>query len=89
LLIQALQKAEGKEKDELEYWLKNDRPGDEKQKIKAVTGIYNSLKIKELVIEKMNFYYDEALKCLEKVEVEKNRKNELINLANLLMERND
>lgn len=89
LLIHALQKAEGKDREELQYWLKNDRPENEKQKIKATTGIYNSLNIKELVIDKMNFYYKEALKFLEKVNVETDRKIELINLSDLLMKRID
>ncbi len=60
---------------------------DAEEKIKAVTELYNELKIKDLVENKMDSFYNQALIDLEKVSVPKDKKNELLVFINKLMER--
>lgn len=89
LLIQALKKSEGKDADELNYWLNNNDENVEDEKIKAVTDIYNRLNIREICEEKMKYFYREALDNLDKVQIPNNKKSELRKLAEKLMYRND
>lgn len=89
LLIHALKKAEGKDAEELNFWLKNDDKKLEAEKIAAVTNIYNRLGIREICEAKMECYYREALESLEKVQVPNDKKSELRKLAEKLMSRND
>lgn len=89
LLIQALKKSEGKDADELNYWLNNNDENLEDEKIKAVTNIYNRLNIREICEEKMRYFYHEALDNLDKVQIPNNKKIELRKLAEKLMYRND
>ena len=86
LLIKALEKADIEQRNKLQYWL--SLPSfDKEEKIKQVTAIYNQLHIKSLCEEKIAFYYDHAIKCLNHVNVENERKQELMLLAGTLSER--
>lgn len=89
LLIHALKKSEGKNAEELNYWLNNNDENLGNKKIKAVTEIYNRLNIREACEEKMNYYYRKALDNLDKVQVPKAKKSELQKLAENLMHRID
>lgn len=84
LLINALSDASTKE--ELISWM-NKADAGEKEKIEAVTNIYNKLGLKEKSEKLINDYYLKAVACLEKVSVSKERKEELYKLAINLMSR--
>lgn len=84
LLINAL--ADNSVKEELMGWINKDHFNEE-EKIKAVTAIYNKLKLKEKSEELINDYYKRAVSCLDKVDVDKGRKRELYQLAENLMSR--
>lgn len=84
LLINALSDASTKE--ELISWMNRTDAG-EREKIDAVTNIYNKLGLKEKSEELINDYYLKAVACLEKVNVSKERKEELYKLAINLMSR--
>ena len=71
---------------DLNYWLTN-KSFDKEEKVKAVTEIYNSLNIKQLAENKMNFYFDKGLKDLEKLNAPSERKQPLIALTRQLIER--
>jgi geranylgeranyl diphosphate synthase type II len=84
LLINAL--TDSSVRDELMGWINGSDFNDE-DKIKAVTAIYNKLKLKEKSEELINDYYERAITCLDKVNVDKERKKELYQLAENLTSR--
>ena len=86
LLIKALQLAEGQDRKELSSWLSKEE-FIEKEKIAAVRQIYDKLGLENLTRSKMNEYFDRGLIDLEKVTVDVQRKGHLMELANLLMNR--
>ena len=88
LLIHAIKLAKDQIKDELNYWLTINNQEDN-QKIQAVTSIYNKLGVKRICEEKMYFFYESAIANLEKVSVSDTNKQELRNLAEKLMLRED
>ncbi len=86
MLIMALQKAEGNTKKELQNWISASEFNDE-EKIKAITHIYDTLKIKNICEKKMDEYYDISLEKLKKVNKNLNGKDIFFNLAKSLMKR--
>lgn len=86
LLVKALERAKGKILTELNNYISR-KQFNNKEKIQAVTDIYNKLQIKELAEEKMNEYFNIALNCLEKVNVSDKRKENLKNFAKKLIKR--
>ncbi len=86
MLIQALEKAQGAEKQALEKWISAEE-FNPAEKIAAVTHIYNALGIKEICEEKIKEYTQMALAGLDKVQVEESRKTELRALVHSLMTR--
>lgn len=89
LLINALEKAKGTDKEELEFWLNNNNPEQETEKIQAVTALYNKLNVKKICEDKMQFFLDKAIAHLNRVQVEQQKKVELKKLAEKLMSRDD
>jgi len=89
LLIHALRLATEKEEPELQNWLHstNDQLSD--RKIEAVTSLYNTLGVKAICEDKMEFFYTKAIANLDQVAVPENKKQELRKLASKLMFRND
>jgi geranylgeranyl diphosphate synthase, type II len=87
LMIQALDTASDSQKEELCEWLTR-KEFDPKEKIKAVTAIFDTLKIKELTENKIQDYYRHALTNLENLNRPEERKKELFNFASFLMNRN-
>ncbi|SHE83493.1 polyprenyl synthetase family protein [Dysgonomonas macrotermitis] len=71
---------------EMQDWI-NKEVFDEQEKIDAVTGLYNKLNLKGLSEEMIESYYQKGLSCLNKVQVDDNRKRELRNLAESLLTR--
>ena len=86
MLINALNKAEGEEKKELEQWI-NAKDADRDEKVKAVTRIYNRLGIDQMAKAKMEQYYKEAIAFLDKVNVPESRKRTLRDYADSMMKR--
>jgi len=87
LLIHAKNLATGKDAEELNFHLKTTELSDEK--IRVVTELYNRLGVKKICEYKMDFYYDKAVAAFEKVSVSADKKQELRNLAQNLMARNE
>jgi geranylgeranyl diphosphate synthase type II len=85
-LIQALKRADAKQKKILEHWL-NAPSFDPKEKIAAVVSIYNETGVKELCEQKMLQYHQQALSILEALSVEKERICELKKLVHQLFNR--
>ncbi len=86
MLIKALENADSSQKKCLQHWISLSEFNKD-EKIKSITEIYNQLNIKDICEEKMNSYYNDAIHNLNKVNVEKQRKNELLLLAQNLMNR--
>ena len=66
LLLQAVERAKGKDKTELMKWLKATR-FDKKAKVKAVTQIYNNLNIRSITEAEINNHFTKGLSCLKQV----------------------
>ena len=87
LVIQALDAASDKQKEELLLWLK-EKDKDPEEKIGAVTALFDTLNIKEMTEKRILDYYQQALQNLENLNRPKERKTELYNFASFLMNRN-
>jgi geranylgeranyl diphosphate synthase type II len=87
LAIQALGIASAAQKEELCGWLK-ERDFDPKEKISAVTSIFDTLNIKELTELRIKEYYQKALSNLENLNRPEERKAELYHFASFLKNRN-
>lgn len=86
MLIKALERADGKQQEELNRWL-NAETYQPAEKIEAVTDIYNQLAIRGVCENKMREYYTSAMESLEAVAVAEEKKRELKSLVKLLMYR--
>jgi len=86
LMIEALEKATSSQKEELIHWLTMKDYGRE-EKIKGVTTIFNTLKIKNLTEKRIKDFYKKALANLEHLNRPDDRKAELYNFATYLMSR--
>lgn len=86
LLIKALEKAKGKQKQELMALL-NGKKISPKKKINAVKEIYNSLHIPEQTAKKVNQYFAKGFDRLNALAVDSSRKNTLYTFAQDLIER--
>ena len=84
LLINGL--SDSRTKEELISWI-NKTDFEEKDKIEAVTKIYDKLDLKKKSEELINDYYKKAIASLDKVNIDKQRKTELYKLAEDLMSR--
>ncbi len=87
LVIQALESASGTQKEELLAWLKEEK-FNSKEKIKAVTAVFDALNIKKVTEKRIRDYYQQALTNLENLNRPEERKTELYNFASFLMNRN-
>lgn len=86
LLISAMQKAEGEDKEELMKWI-TAKEFDREEKVAAVTNIYDKLHLRSLTEMKMREYYDQAIEALRKVERSEAEKEKLYQLAERLIHR--
>lgn len=84
LLINALRRAEGEQKAQLEHWIAR-KDFDAAEKIAAVTNIYNVLGLKELSEAKMQTYYVEGMKNLAALSVSEERLAVLKEVTSRLM----
>jgi geranylgeranyl diphosphate synthase, type II len=86
LVIKALEHASASQKDELCGWLSRTE-FDQKEKIEAVTAIFDTLKVKEITENVIQEYYSKALENLENLNRPEGRKKELFKFASFLMSR--
>lgn len=86
MLINALQRAQGEQKEELERWIASTTC-DPEQKIAAVTHIYNILGIGQLAQQKIEELFTLSLQSLAQVQVPEEKKAALRAFANQLMGR--
>ena len=86
LLIKALELAQGKDKSNLNFWLKQ-KEFDANEKVKAVIDVYNALGIKKLSELKMNAYFDIGLNLLQDLDVDPLKKKSLEKLVLNLIDR--
>ena len=86
LLIKALENAQGETLNDLKKWL-TSKDFDNKEKVMAVTKIYNQLNIRELTQEKINSYFEKAFKIIETLDILPNKKEMLYSFARPLINR--
>ena len=85
MLINALAHANESQRQELEQWLAvSDHP---KEKIEAVTRLYNEIGIDMMATDKIAYYFNESHRYLEAVGVDESRKQELRRYAERMMKR--
>lgn len=76
LLIEALQRADGKQRERLDYWLQA-KSFDPREKVEAVTDLYQQLGVRELTETKMNQYFTTGLQAMAQVSSPADRKQPL------------
>lgn len=86
LMIKALELSDDTQKAELDRWMQMTTFNPE-DKISAVVHIYNEAGVKTCCENKIREYYGNAMRCLEKISVEKEKKNELTDMIHDLMYR--
>lgn len=86
LLIKALELTEGKEAQQLNFWLSQEQ-FDPEAKVAAVKAVYDQLHIQMLTEEKMEYYFHSAFEALEKMEISTEKKNTLKQFAKELINR--
>lgn len=86
MLINAYNRANNEQRAELLKWV-SAKDFDRKEKVAAVTRLYNEIGIRQLCEEKINYYFDEAKKYLAKVNVGEERKAILKQYADDMMKR--
>ena len=86
MLINALLRAEGQDKAELEAWIAR-KDFDRQEKVDAVTHLYTKLGIDRLARERIEYYTRDALSCLDAVDTPDERKAELREYTMMMMRR--
>lgn len=76
MLINALNRAEGAEKEKLQQWIAAQN-FEREEKVAAVTSIYNRLGIDKLAQDKIADYFTESKKYIDALSVPEERKREL------------
>ncbi|MDD6553206.1 MAG: polyprenyl synthetase family protein [Prevotellaceae bacterium] len=86
MLINAYNKAEGAQLEELDRWL-HAKEFDRDEKVAAVTRLYNELGIDRMAQDKIAYYFEESKKYLAAVRLPEARKAELAKYAEKMMKR--
>ena len=76
MLINALNRANDAQRAELTRWIEA-KTFDRAEKVAAVTELYNEIGIRELCEERINYYFEQGCKYLDRVQVPEERKSEL------------
>ncbi|MGM9802882.1 MAG: polyprenyl synthetase family protein [Muribaculaceae bacterium] len=87
LLINAMQRATGDQRIELNLWLSTPN-ASRSVKVPAVTAIYEQLQLRELSNSAIDQYNDKALSALSKIDISHEAKNEFAAFINRLVKRN-
>jgi geranylgeranyl diphosphate synthase type II len=85
-LIKALEKAKGKNKKELLYWL-TAKKFKGREKVQAVKEIYNALNIRAIVDRKVNYFFRKGFQNLDRVSGNPSQKEILKHYTQALIER--
>ena len=86
MLINAFNRADESRRDELLKWVTAEK-FDPKEKIAAVTDIYNKVGIKRLAEEKIEYYFAQSRKYLAAIKVDEERKAVLTDYTDQMMRR--
>lgn len=86
MLINAFNRADETQRAELNRWI-TAADFDAKEKIAAVTRLYNEIGIDKLAKEKIDFYFSQSKKYLDAVSVDQSRKAELAEYTAKMMKR--
>ncbi len=86
LLIKARELAGREDAAVLENWISKEK-FDPQEKIKAIRNIYDKLGIHDITTQQMNEYFALAMEDLEKISVKDDRKVDLRNVVDFLMNR--
>lgn len=86
MLINAFNHADASQRKELMRWI-TATDFDPKEKISAVTDLYNKIGINKLALERINYYFAESCKYLKLVNVPEERKYELEKYTDKMMHR--
>ncbi|WP_026350974.1 polyprenyl synthetase family protein [Dyadobacter beijingensis] len=86
LLIEALSKAEGQLKTELDQWLSLDT-FDSAEKVRAVTEIYDKLEIRAFTEHKINEYFSRGIASLQQLRTDSVQKEVLLQFVEQLVAR--
>ncbi len=87
MLINAFNLANDEQRKRLQQWVNAENP-DPRQKIEAVTQIYNEIGVSQLAEQKIKHYFNESRKYLEAINLPKERKLELEAYTDKMMKRN-
>lgn len=87
MLIKAFELASSSQKANLQRWI-SASCYDAYEKIAAVTDLYNQMKIRQVCEQKIQEYYLSAIKCLDEVQVDADKKQEIKIVIKQLMNRN-
>ena len=87
MLINAFNLANDEQRKRLQQWVNAENP-DPRQKIEAVTQIYNEIGISQLAEQKIKHYFNESRRYLETINLPKERKLELEAYTDKMMKRN-
>lgn len=86
LKLKALELAGEDSRQELEHWYAS-KEFDEAEKVQTVRALFDALNIKQETEQMMNQFYREALNYLDEIKFDPVYKNELIQMAAALMQR--
>lgn len=86
MLINAFNRADAKRRKELEKWMTATH-FDPKEKVAAVTSIYDELGIDRLAADRIKYYFDQSRKYLAAVNVPEERKQVLMAYTDGMMKR--
>ena len=86
MLINAFNHANDAQCAELQKWV-NAKEFDRKEKVAAVTRLYNEIGIDKMAQDKIAYYFEQSKKYLDAVNVPAERKEELQKYAQKMMKR--
>ena len=86
MLINAFNRANAEQKKELQKWCSGEK-FDRKEKVAAVTRLYDEIGIRQLCEAKIEHYFAEGKKWLDQVALPEERKVELRAYTNQMMKR--
>lgn len=87
LYLKALEVAGSEDKNKLAD-LYSSQPADPTKKVEEVIGLFNKYNIHKLTRELMEEYYQKAMKCLNELNLDREKHDVLVGLADILMKRN-
>ena len=86
MLINAVNRANPEQRQELMRWIEA-KEFNRDEKVRAVTALYDQIGIRQLCERKINHYFDECRKYLARVGVSDERKQQLLDYTDEMMER--